>query len=894
MRNKFCDDSVLTNEAAVETFLISRILSDIGYIDDQIIPKTSIQELRVSLGSRSVRYKPDFALQVGGVVRWVLDAKAPDVRLDDYIGQCAGYCLMLNQGYRNENPVKYFVLTNGYVSRLYEWDSDVPILELAFTDFIDGNQKYQQFREIVSAQMMSMPQATVQEQQHILYKKSLDEVNTAFAWCHQHIYRKDAMSQAAAFEEFVKVVFLKLLSDRRVLRGHPEVLFHDVIRLPINELRFSTRWISEREVDTPNPVDTIQFRDLLNELEREIQMGTKKRIFDRDEHINLSPETIKGVVAKLEHIFLFGIDADLNGRLFETFLNATMRGKDLGQFFTPRSIIKLGTLLGKLQVGVIQPDGSRHSDVVMDACCGTGGFLIEALSNMWTKVDLNASLSDTEKKELKIKIATQHIYGVDMGREPAIARIARMNMYLHGDGGSSIFQADILDKQLHDALTDSAEIISEKAQLRSNVSLPNGFVDVVLTNPPFAKSYDRNTEVEALILDGYEIAFNEIGGRRIPRNSLKSSLLFIERYFTLLKPGGRMVTVIDDGILGGRDYQWVREYIRKKFIVKAVISLPGDAFQRSKARVKTSLLVLEKRQHQVNDNLSTEQPSIFMYACRYVGIDDPARQRTLPIDRENRRQAEKEIKIISHLFENFLQGDNSVQQYIVSGNSINDRMDVKSCLIKPGRNVAKWREAGFEVVKLSNFVDLVEFPEEDTIETKDHDDFVIYLRVRYDGYAEPGDEIVASDSTYSKLYVVHMGDIVISNIGATYGSCAIVPTELDGCVVTTEFTVIRAKEGIDPYMVWILLRSPEARANLLLLATGISRTRVRWENLVELELPIPPNRLVEEVVNNLSNADKLEREAANARKQAKVKLENELYLNDVEAVDILMAFKPPK
>jgi type I restriction enzyme M protein len=139
-----------------------------------------------------------------------------------------------------------------------------------------------------------------------------------------------------------------------------------------------------------------------------------------------------------------------------------------------------------------------------------------------------------------------------------------------------------------------------------------------------------------------------------------------------------------------------------------------------------------------------------------------------------------------------------------------------------------------------------------------------------------------------------MGDIVISNIGATYGSCAIVPTELDGCVVTTEFTVIRAKEGIDPYMVWILLRSPEARANLLLLATGISRTRVRWENLVELELPIPPNRLVEEVVNNLSNADKLEREAANARKQAKVKLENELYLNDVEAVDILMAFKPPK
>jgi len=44
-------------------------------------------------------------------------------------------------------------------------------------------------------------------------------------------------------------------------------------------------------------------------------------------------------VRRLEHTFLFGIDVDLNGRLFETFLSATMRGKDLGQFFTPRSIV---------------------------------------------------------------------------------------------------------------------------------------------------------------------------------------------------------------------------------------------------------------------------------------------------------------------------------------------------------------------------------------------------------------------------------------------------------------------------------------------------------------------------------------------------------------------------
>ena len=64
-------------------------------------------------------------------------------------------------------------------------------------------------------------------------------------------------------------------------------------------------------------------------------------------------------------------------------------------------------------------------------------------------------------------------------------------------------------------------------------------------------------------------------------------------------------------------------------MVKAVVSLPGDAFQRSEARVKTSLIVLEKRRAGEASSIE-EDPSIFMYACRYVGIDDPKRRRWMP------------------------------------------------------------------------------------------------------------------------------------------------------------------------------------------------------------------------------------------------------------------------
>ena len=90
-----------------------------------------------------------------------------------------------------------------------------------------------------------------------------------------------------------------------------------------------------------NPVDTMLFERLRNDIEHDIQLRKKKRIFEKGERIRLRADTIKDVARRLEHYDLFGIDEDLNGRLFETFLSATMRGRELGQFFTPRSIVKM-------------------------------------------------------------------------------------------------------------------------------------------------------------------------------------------------------------------------------------------------------------------------------------------------------------------------------------------------------------------------------------------------------------------------------------------------------------------------------------------------------------------------------------------------------------------------
>ncbi len=269
----------------------------------------------------------------------------------------------------------------------------------------------------------------------------------------------------------------------------------------------------------------------MGEVEPQIAMQVRKRFFDEGDRVNLKPETIRGVVKRLERLSLFGIDADLNGRRFEDFLSATMRGKDLGQYVTPRPVVKLGVGLGDLKAG----------DTVLDGCCGTGGFLIDAIAAMWAKVNRNDSLSASAKHDRKKAIADEKIYGIDFAKGPNLAKIARLNMYLHGDGGSRIFNIDGLDLEAAEDANDSTEEPVEKAQVRG-LDLSGKF-DVVLTNPPFSKKYERANEGDARILDQYVTAGGKAG--------VFAKLMFFEMYHHYLKPGGRPISVIDDGFLSG-------------------------------------------------------------------------------------------------------------------------------------------------------------------------------------------------------------------------------------------------------------------------------------------------------------------------------------------------------
>ncbi len=332
-----------------------------------------------------------------------MDAKSTSENPQDWTPQCSGYCLALNQSFADANPVTHFILTNGISTGVYEWDRKAPILELSFADFQAGNPKYEQLRSLLGADHLAQPAPVSDANTFVFERPDAQVTKTLFTSCHRAVWKTEGSSPTAAFLEFTKLMFVKLHCDRQ-LRETPEIKAlldqGGKVRLPKDAVAFSIHWIDSQKLAT-NPVNDILFGNLRRNIERDIAARKKKRIFGREEQIDLRPDTIRAVVEKLQHYNMFGIDEDLNGRLFETFLNATMRGKELGQYFTPRSIVKLVTRLADLNV--TRTDVER----TLDACCGTGGFLIEILTEMRNTVRNNKNLSIAEKSRLIDRISNE-------------------------------------------------------------------------------------------------------------------------------------------------------------------------------------------------------------------------------------------------------------------------------------------------------------------------------------------------------------------------------------------------------------------------------------------------------------------------------------------------------
>lgn len=871
MKNMFCDSKSLNNEASVERCFVERLLSALGFEDADIRPKTALREIKIGRGSKSELYKPDYILMDRGVPVVVVDAKDVNEPLGSWTLQCSSYCLELNKRF-DYNPVHYYVLTNGIKTSVYSWDKEAPLLSLDFAQFELDNDEYKKLRNLISRRALSRRIEEQRERSETadfkIERIALDLLISKFQKIHNYIWKKEKKKPSSVFEELIKLVFVKIRKDKEL---HAKFGNHPIP--PTKDVVFSTQWI-DGQTQSENPVNDVLFRNLIGDLEEDIQRRKKKRIFDEHEQINLSPDTIRWVVKELEHIDLFGMEEDVHGRMFESFLEATARGKELGQFFTPRDVVNLMVSLADIRVEL------DHVDKVLDACCGSGGFLIQAMADMVHKVSEISGASNRKRAELTSVIQNKSIYGIDAGSDPKIYRIARMNMYLHGDGGSHIYFADSLDKRIGMIGRTSAEYKQETQEIRSILNENKLRFEVILSNPPFSMKYAADDADQTEVLEQYDLS--HLNGRKV--KSLLSSVMFLERYKDFVSEDGRILAIIDESVLSGESYREVRQWIRDTFLIEAVISLPGDAFRRSAARVKTSILILRLKK------VGEEQPDVFLdYAIR-LGLErKTARRIGINPDTLAEKKA-LEAKRIATDYKAFRAGRG--KKHVYPASAISDRLDVKFCIRDKGRKKKLWERSGHIPIR---FGQILSTATNRSVEVSDEEDYQ-FLRVNYQGDVIDGEVIPGAECSYRHLYKTEIWDILISNMGVGRGAIGIVPPYHANKFVSSEYTILRAKTHPEAVYYSNLIKTKEILGDVLSSTTGMNRGRIEWDVIAEVEVPQyrPGDEGVAGLVRALEQMWNANLRFAEDRKRYLGAVAGEMDLNGMDAQERWLGFKPPE
>lgn len=248
-----------------------------------------------------------------------------------------------------------------------------------------------------------------------------------------------------------------------------------------------------------------------------------------------------------------------------------------------------------------------------DICCGTGRFLVGALREVKRRVldDRHVGHSDDDKLRWLSQMKRHSLFGADQAG--GSIQKARINMLLYGEDHSQLLKVD-------DSLADP------------HINRLIGKFDLLLTNPPFGSGKYDDPRGLAKMRDearGLELGWSWTPGNRSKRKELKKAdpaALFIDRNLQLLKPGGRLLIVVPDGILCNYTDAYIREYIMGtkdeesgaflggKAVVRAVVSLPTETFSIAGTGAKTSFLYLQKKRHPAD-----RQGAIFMAVAEHVG-----------------------------------------------------------------------------------------------------------------------------------------------------------------------------------------------------------------------------------------------------------------------------------
>lgn len=227
---------------------------------------------------------------------------------------------------------------------------------------------------------------------------------------------------------------------------------------------------------------------------------------------------------------------DLLGAAYEYLIAefADSAGKKGGEFYTPRSVVRL-------MVRLLRP---RLEHNIYDPCCGSGGMLIAA------KEYIDEHGEDGRKANL---------FGQEFNG--TVWSIAKMNMLLHGISSAWLENEDSLAEPCH---IEGGELLR---------------FDRILTNPPFSINWgttEKNADGQPAWQPRYPERF-QYG--QVPLGSKKADLMFLQHMLAVCSDQGMVATVLPHGVLfRGGEERGIRAGIIEADLLEAVIGLPANLF----------------------------------------------------------------------------------------------------------------------------------------------------------------------------------------------------------------------------------------------------------------------------------------------------------------------------
>lgn len=151
----FCEKADLLNESDVEQkFLYNFLSSDYpmgcGYSPSDILTKHRIIPYTIGKTAKKV-YIPDYIISLYGIPLIVLEAKHPNISLEQAYNEARLYAHEINSQWQHgENPCKRIIVSNGLNTLAGFYDESTPQIEISFDEYVVGNINFNKLCEFAS------------------------------------------------------------------------------------------------------------------------------------------------------------------------------------------------------------------------------------------------------------------------------------------------------------------------------------------------------------------------------------------------------------------------------------------------------------------------------------------------------------------------------------------------------------------------------------------------------------------------------------------------------------------------------------------------------------------------------------------------------------------------